>query len=345
MTETYETGAAAPKRQGRKAVVIILSSLVVLVVGGLVAALMYLNSLGNTFDESVQTFPEDDTFPEESERPERDEDDESLNILLLGADSGGDGSGETEDLPQVPNSGRSDTIMLLHVPEDRDSVQVMSIMRDLWVEIPGHGEHKINAALSLGGIGLTVHTIESMFDSRIDHVAAVDLEGFEGLVDAMDGVTVDSPEAFTAREGTDFAAGPQQMDGGTALTFVRERQAFTDGDYTRVRNQQAFVNGVLSEMLSPSNLTSPGRVQDMVEEFSPFITVDDTLDSSTLGSMAWSMRDVRGSNIDMFTLPTGGLGRSSDGQSIVLRDDAAIAEIGSALQEDTLEDYLQSADL
>lgn len=337
--EDYAPTRRRKKRRGRKVTLIVLSSLLVLVIGGFVAAWMYLNSLGNTFEERAQTFEE--SFPEESERPEKDEDDESVNILLLGSDTGG-GSGETEDLPMVPNGGRADTMMLVHIPGDRDAVYVMSIMRDLWVPIPGHGNAKINAALAIGGVPHTVQTVESLFNTRIDHVAAVDLDGFQGLVDAMGGVTVNSPESFTSVTGHNFSAGEQHMDAESAMAFVRERRAFSDGDYTRVRNQQAFMRGVLNETLSPSTLTNPGRVHDMVEEFSPYITVDESLDAGTLGSLGWQLRSVRSGSINMFTLPTNGIGRSDDGQSVVWMDEQAIDEIGQAMRDGTLDEYVAS---
>src|SRR5699024_5579729 len=111
-------------------------------------------------------------LPAEEERPEETE---ATNILLLGTDAGG-GSGEDEDLPRVPGGGRSDTMMLVHIPEDHDSVQVISIPRDLWVEVPGFGMHKVNAGLSLGGEEgplLARATVEELLDTRIDHIAAI----------------------------------------------------------------------------------------------------------------------------------------------------------------------------
>ncbi len=331
-----------PRRRGRKAVFIVMASMVVLVGGALVAALLYLNSLGSAYEEQVQTFDPEHTFPEESERPAKDKDDESLNILLLGADSGG-GSGEDEDLPMVPGGARSDTMMLVHIPGDRESMQVMSIMRDTWVPIPGHGQAKINAALTLGeGTALTVQTVESLLDVRIDHVASMDLVGFQGLVDAMGGVTVDSPEAFTSVGGYSFSQGPQHMDSEQAMAFVRERRAFGDGDYTRVRNQQVFMRGVLDGILSPSTLANPARVHDMVDTFSPYLVVDQDLDSGAVGSLGWELRGVREGGIDMFTMPNLGIGTSADGQSIVIHDEQAAAEIGEALRNDEFQEYVQS---
>ncbi|GAB3188618.1 LCP family protein [Nesterenkonia suensis] len=334
-----------PRRRNRRRIVVgvVLGSLVVLLGGALIASLVYLNSLSRSYEDNVQTFTEEDTFPEESRRPAKEDD--SVNILLIGSDEHG-GSGESEDLPRVPQGGRSDTMMLVHIPDDRDSVQVMSIPRDLWVEVPDHGWHKVNAPLALGGISLTVDTLEELFDVRIDHIASVDMLGFIGLVDSLGGVAVDSsyPEAFTTGEGYTFEPGTQHMDSEEALSFVRHRATFPDGDLQRVRNQQAFIRAVIQESLAPSNLSNPGQVQDMVETFSPHLVVDQTLDSSTVASLAWRMRGATG-DIQLFTLPTGDSGRSPDGQWIWHQDTEVIAEISEALKDGTLQEYVDDHDL
>ena len=151
--------------------------------------------------------------------------------------------------------------MLVHVPGNGSGVYVASIMRDTWVEIPGDGSHKINAAFAYGGVPLAVLSIETLLDTRIDHVAAVDMEGFKGLTDALGGVEVDVPVAFDASQlkGHHFAAGEQSMNGEQALAFVRERKAFVDGDYQRVRDQQVFLKALLGELTSLETPPTPAR--------------------------------------------------------------------------------------
>ncbi len=338
------------RRRWRRPVLFVLTGAALLLVGGLVASLMYLNSLSSTYEESVQTF--DETFPDDADRPDRpervetDEDgsetvveDEAVNVLVIGSDEGG-GSGVEEDLPMVPNAGRADTMMLVHIPHERDGIQVMSIMRDTWVEVPGHGNHKINAAFSLGGVPLAVQTVESLFDVPIDHVAAMDMIGFQNLVGTLGGVTVDSPVSFTSRDGYSYTEGQQHMSPEEALSFVRERRAFEgSGDYQRTANQQAFIGGVLGEVLQPSTFTSPARIHDLVEDFAPHMTVDEQLaESGYVASLGWEMRNVRGGDIDMFTLPDGGIGEAG-GQSVVWPDEEAIEEASEALRNGEFADY------
>src|SRR5690606_401872 len=106
----------------------------------------------------------------------------------------------------------------------------MSIMRDNWVNIQGHGEAKINAAVAYGGIPLAVNTVENFIDARIDHVALIDFESFKGLTDAVGGVTVNNTIAFDSingGHGFSFAQGEITLNGDEALAFVRERYAFS----------------------------------------------------------------------------------------------------------------------
>lgn len=339
---------AAPRRKRRnKTAIIVLSGTGALLIIAVVVAAIYLSSLSGAYQDSVNVIPEEETFPEEQDRPERstttdddgeEVDDEQLNILLIGSDSGG-GSGETENVPWLPNAGRADTIMWMHIPHDRDSIQVMSVVRDTWVPIPGHGEAKINASMSFGGSAKTVETLEDLVDVRIDHVAAVDMVGFQNLVGGLGGVTVDSPVSFTSRDGHFFHGGPQQLNATEAMSFVRERKAFDDGDFQRVANQQALVRGVLDEVLTASTLTNPVTVHNMVSDFSPYMSVDSQLgESDYVADLAWSMRDVRGGDIDMFTIDNLGLGTAGS-QSIVVPDYEAFTDAGEAMREGTFDEY------
>lgn len=330
--------------QKRHPVRITILSLIVLVVIAAVVAGGYLFSLGSSFDSKTEKI--DDAFPAESQRPQKQASNEdAVNILLLGSDARG-GSGETEDLHGVPNAGRSDTMMLVHVPSDRKNVYVTSIMRDTWVPIPGRGNHKINAAFSFGGVPLAVQTIEGLLDTRIDHVASVDFEGFKGLTDALGGVDVDVPVGFTSKHGNHtFKAGPTHMDGDQALGFVRERYAFKDGDYQRVRDQQIFIKALMGKLLAKDTLTNPGRISNAVDELSPYLSVDETLSASMVGKLGLSLKSIRNDKIHFFTLPNNGTGRCSDGQSIVLPDDEAIDDLSTALTDDDLEKFMREHDL
>lgn len=268
----------------------------------------------------------------------------SLNILVMGSDSRG--ATADEALAGANSNQRADTLMLVHIPIDRSKIYSISLMRDLWISIPDHGQAKINAALAFGGVPLMVQTVESLFQQRIDHVAMIDFEGFKGVTDAVGGVEVNVPQPFVSRhDHYAFIAGTQTLDGGHALEFVRERYAFADGDYQRVRNQQAFVRALFAKNLSPETLLNPVKVHNVLSAMAPFISVDSGLDAATLARLALELRDVRANDMVMFTLPTLGIDTSADGQSIVLPDPWAVERISEALAGDSLDTYVASGAL
>ncbi len=335
---TRDDGRSAGKsRKGRIALLVIAAIVVVaaVVAGG------YLWNLASTFNSGSQKI--ESAFPAESARPQKAEapagQKAPVNILIMGSDSRG--ATEVDAVQGGATDQRADTLMLMHIPADRKNVYTMSIMRDLWVPIPGQREAKINAALALGGVPLMVQTVESIFNQRIDHVAMVDFEGFKDLTNALGGVQVNVAVPFTSTHGGQtFTAGPNTMNGDQALGFVRERYAFADGDYQRVRNQQAFLKAVLAKTISTDTLTNPAKIADVVAALSPYVSVDKDLNAGTVAALGLELNGVRQQNITMFTLPTAGIGTSTDGQSIVLPDSGAIAEISSALAQNKLSDYV-----
>ena len=335
------------KRTGR---VVLLSILSLVVIAALVAG-GYAWNLGRTFDANSQKL--ENAFPAEETRPEvKKESENALNILLLGSDTRAqrDSDEQDDDFATLPNGGRSDTMMLVHIPSDRSGVFVTSIMRDTWLDLPGIGEAKINRAFANGGVAKAVETLEGLFGVRIDHVASVDFEGFKGLTDAVGGVTINNPIAFRPIHNKNFyfPEGVQKLNGEEALAFVRERKAFTGpggSDYRRVKNQQLFVKALLGQILSKDTLTNPVKIQNVVSEFAPFVAVDDTLDAGKVVEIASSMINISTSDMEFFTLPNNGPGRSADGQSIVIPDMDTINKFGEALQNDTVDEFVASTDL
>jgi len=333
---------ARPKK--RRGLFVLLSTVAVVVVAVVVAS-TYVASLAETFNSKTRVIGE--AFPDEQDRPVKNPDDGSLNFLLLGVDHGADGT-ETSDLLQAGGTDqRSDSMMLMHIPEDRKGVYVMSIMRDLYTDIPGYGSHKINSAMALGGVPLVVQTVEGMLDTKIDHVAMVDFEGFKDLTTALGGVTVNNDIEFNSTDSKKhhYPVGDIVLEGNRALRFVRERKPFVDGDYQRVRNQQKFIKAVMDELLSKDTLTNPATIFEVIDKVSPYLALDDGFDAATAAGIGLQLKDLRSSGIKMFTLPTAGIGTSPDGQSIVERDEQALVDIGEALRTDTFKTYLDSADL
>lgn len=143
-----------------------------------------------------------------------------LNILLLGVD---ELSGDR---------GRSDTIILMSLNPRTDSMIMMSIPRDTYVNIPGRGMDKINHAYAFGGVDLAVQTIEENFDIPIHAYARVNMEGFKQGIDAIGGVTVNNTLAFSSGSST-FEEGPVHLNGDQALDYIRMRKQDPRGDFGR----------------------------------------------------------------------------------------------------------------
>jgi len=307
-------------------VLLVLLLIPVLIVGG------FLYKLGHDFDADSpklsQALPSDDAG--------RPKEDGSYNVLLLGSDSR---KGEADE--KVVSGQRSDAIMLVHIPSDGGAAYVVSIMRDTWVDIPGHGKAKINAGLNYGGIPLEVRMIEQLLGTRIDHVAEIDFQGFRDLTNAVGGVPVDVPMDFTA-DGHEFRKGEQTLDGDEALAFVRDRYSFQDGDYQRVRDQRIYLRGLLKKILSPETLSSPTKLSDAVEKFSPYVSVDEDLTAREIVAMGMKAGPSGLRNMTMFTLPNSGTGWSEDGQSIVIPDEDAIHRLSQALENGTMADYVKT---
>lgn len=343
--EFYDDSMPMRPRKKKRTGLMVLLSAIALVLIAVLAASGYLFSLARTFDKNATKL--ENVFPAESLRPEVPQEAKgAVNILLLGNDTRATDKGD-ENFASLPNGGRSDTMMLVHIPADRKGIYVTSIMRDTWLDIPGHGKAKVNAAFAYGGVSLAVQTLEGLFDTRIDHVAAIDFEGFKGLTDALGGVEINNPIAFTPRAMKDihFPQGVQTLNGEEALAFVRERYAFKDGDYQRVRNQQLYIKAVLNTMLSKDTLTDPAKISDSVKELAPFIAVDDTLDSLKVAKLGASMTGIRPNDMNFFTLPNKGTGRSADGQSIVIPDMAVIGEFSKALKADKVGQFVEDNNL
>lgn len=279
---------------------------------------------------------EDPPAPEPSEEPaEAVSHTAPVNVLLLGSDVRPDAA---------KGDARSDTIMVAHVAADRSSVQIMSLPRDMWVPIPGHGQDRINSAFTHGGAGLTMATIEDLLGIELHHVVMIDFDGFAELTTALGGVTVDNPTEFTTTHGPDttFAQGEITLEGDQALQYVRERKAFPDSDLTRVENQQRVVSAVMNKLLGKETLSRPDKISSVLDTMLPYVSVDEELTAEKLVSYAIEARDLRGDDIASFTVPTGAPFTTSQGAQVLGTNDAALEELRTAFKQETVDDYAEA---
>ncbi len=295
-----------------------------------VVASVFVGGLASRYDDGRDVIA--DAFPS-GPRPQPSA--TATNVLLIGSDTRSDGGGRLTRRRRPV--GHADARARARRPQRRvphvDHARLVG-------RRPGHGQAKINAAYSWGGVPLTVQTVEQLLDVHIDHVAEIDFRGFAAMTDALGGVTVQSPAAFQAH-GHHFAAGPNRLDGAAALAFVRERYSFADADHTRVRNQQAFMRGVLDGAVSTGTLTNPGRLQEFVTATSTHLSTDAGLDARAVAALGWSLRGLRPADLHTFTMPTAGSGTSPDGQSYVTLNGLEVQDLSRALRSDDVSGWLQ----
>ncbi len=165
---------------------------------------------------------------------------EPQTIMLIGSDERA-GTGPTE--PGELGDPRSDTVILVRLDPARGATALMSLPRDLKVQIPGHGTDKLNEAYSLGGPQLTVETVKQLTGLRINHVINIDFGGFTQVVDRLGCVYTDVDRDYFS-DGVAFAyinlnAGYQRLCGDDALAYVRSRSE--DDDLVRSARQQEFL--------------------------------------------------------------------------------------------------------
>ena len=165
-----------------------------------------------------------------------------FSVLLLGVDEReGDG-------------GRSDTIVVMTVNPTVQSTKMVSIPRDTYTEIIGrNAKDKINHAYAFGGTAMAVASVESLLDIPIDYIATINMEGFESIVDAVGGISIVNELGFNVDNYT-FPASEIQLDGETALVYVRMRHEDPRGDFGRQDRQKKVIESVLRKGASLTGL-------------------------------------------------------------------------------------------
>ncbi|HWF17263.1 MAG TPA: LCP family protein [Acidimicrobiales bacterium] len=261
-----------------------------------------------------------------------------FNILVVGSDSRafvGDNQTLTSELGNEADAGgqRSDVTMVARFDPANKTVTVLSIPRDLWVDIPGNdsgisGMNRINAAFD-SGPDLLIQTIEQDLGIKINHYVAVNFPGFSAMVNALGGITMDFPTAVKdAYTGLDVTqTGCQVVNGTTALQLVRSRHLEyinqngyweSDGlsDFSRIQRQDAFFRAVLAK--ANTSITNPFAINSFLGAAVGNLTIDDTLTQSDLLHLATDFHGLGGSKLVTETLPTTGF--VTDGGADVLKE-------------------------
>jgi len=318
-------GPGPPRRRWAWLVWLLVALLVLVVAGVAVGAWLYV-SAGRQLRHM-------DALGDYPGRPSAGK---GTNWLLIGSDS------RTALTPQqrrdlhVGNNDvrNTDTIMVLHYGDHGPTL--VSLPRDSYVPIPGHGNRKINEAFADGGPQLLTRTVEQATGLRIDHYAEVNFLGFVRVVDALDGVRLclDKP-LRDERSGADFPAGCRRMNGTQALAYVRARYADPEGDLGRVKRQRQLLGAVADEMASPDILLDPTRLQRVLDTSLAALRVDDGTDMARVLDMGWSMKQIAGGEGHATTVPVMRPGVMVNGVGSVLRwDETGARRLFQALRAD-----------
>jgi LCP family protein required for cell wall assembly len=184
------------------------------------------------------------------------------NWLIAGDDSRSGISRTEQDTLHLGSQGAdaSDSLMILHMGTGKPVL--ISIPRDSYVPIPGHGENKINAALAFGGPTLLIQTVEQVTGLRINHYMGIGFGGLADVVNTVGGVQMCVKTAVPADPTGDsgfkgLAAGCHNLSGTQAIAFVRDRHSFATSDLQRIQDQRAFLSALLSKATSPSVYLNP----------------------------------------------------------------------------------------
>lgn len=254
------------------------------------------------------------------------------NWLLVGSDSRAGLSEEDADrlmAGELDDSvGRTDTIMVVHIPRFGGDATMLSLPRDSWVDIPGYGQNKLNQAFSLGGPALLQQTVEQATGIHLDHYAEIGFGGFSNVVDAVGGVEMCLDEPLDdPMAGINLQAGCQELDGPTALGYVRSRYASAQGDLDRVERQRKFLAALSEKIKSPGTLLNPFKNLKVADALSANMTVNEDDHVWNLASLGLAMAG----GAKQETVPIAGYENTYAG-NVALWDDAGAEEMFAKLR-------------
>ncbi|WP_444545647.1 LCP family protein [Streptomyces termitum] len=287
-----------------------------------------------------------DPFKDMKNRPQ---DGNGMNVLVVGTD------GRDRITPEEKRKYRlggapchcTDTVLLVHISEDRERASVVSLPRDSYAELPAHTDQnsgekhhahpvKLNAAYAEGGPSLTVRTVEAMTRVKIDHYLEVDFTSFMRTVDAVGGVQICTTRPLKdAYTGLDLAAGTHELDGGQALQYVRSRHIDGAADIGRMQRQQKFLAAVVERLTSGGVLFNPVRFREVATTMLGSVRADEGFGTDELLSLAKAMRGFTPASSEFVSVPIGDMDFPVKGIGSTVKWDAEKAQkLFAALRED-----------
>ncbi|PAD40390.1 LCP family protein [Terribacillus sp. 7520-G] len=251
---------------------VLLSLIVILILVVGVFAFLTINNARST----VSNIQKSTNAIDQKEVQKKVENNEKLNVLLLGVDE------------REGDAGRSDALMVMSLDPDNDSMKIVSIPRDTRAEIVGNGTtEKINHAYARGGVDMSINTVENFLDIDLDYFVEMNMEGLSDLVDAVGGITVNSQLEFT-QNGYSFTQGETSMDGNKAMAYVRMRKEDPNGDFGRNARQRQVIQAVVDKGAS---IKSVNKIDDLLDVLGN--NVQTNIDFSTMTDLFQNYRNVR----------------------------------------------------
>jgi LCP family protein required for cell wall assembly len=265
-----------PGRRGRR-ITLVLCTVVVVLIAGTVGTYFWLNGkLNRSVTLPATTLTSAGT-----------------NWLITGSDSRAGLSDAEIDAMHVgfdEGTENSDSIMLLHLGSGRPVL--ISIPRDSYVDIPGYGWNKINAALGFGGATLLIKTVENVTGLKIDHYMGIGFGGLVSVVNKIGGVTICLKTPLKDTDsGVNLSAGCHNLTGDQALAFVRDRHSFAIEDLQRIQDQRAFLSALLKKATSPGVYLDPFTALPFGSTAASSMSVDTGTNLLDLVHAASALRD------------------------------------------------------
>jgi LCP family protein required for cell wall assembly len=304
-----------PGRRGRR-IALILGTAVVVLIAGVAGSYFLLNGKLN---RSV-------TLPTTALTSA------GTNWLITGSDSrAGLSRAEIDALHVGFDAGtlNSDSIMLLHMGSGRPVL--ISIPRDSYVNIPGHGYNKINAALAYGGANLLIQTVENVTGLKIDHYMGIGFGGLVAVVNKIGGVQICLKTAINdSYSGVNLSAGCHDLNGDQALAFVRDRHSFATEDLQRIQDQRAFISALLKKATSPGVYLNPFTALPFGSTAASSMSVDKGTSLLDLVHAASALRDPQTG-----TVPIANNNYYTNAGDSVLWNKTQATELFNALKNDS----------
>ncbi|MBF2636186.1 LCP family protein [Listeria welshimeri] len=300
------------KRKARKGRIFVTILIALLILVGVVAVIGYFQ-----YQSSLKEAQNDSKLKEYKFNGVK-ADGDAINVLLIGSDSRG------------ADQGRSDSLMIAHYNTKTNTPKLVSIMRDTYVDIPGHGKNKINAAYSYGGPELVRQTIKENFGVDVEYYVVANFEGFPKIVDTLapEGIKINAEKDMSKNIDVSIKKGEQVMDGKTLLQYARFRKD-AEGDFGRIRRQQQVLEALKEQALDVGDVT---KIPDVIGKLQGYSSTN--IPNGTLMSIGADFLLGKTKTMEKFAIPVEGKWHNEriEGAGSVLRLDDMAAN-AQALQD------------